>query len=93
MSAMYKAIEQLDAFSRERDSMSAVILGEAESLQLDNKGRVLITERLKTFAGLNGQVLFVGKGSTFEIWNPQNFEDYYARAREYVISNQLVLRG
>jgi MraZ protein len=93
MTSIQRSIDQLDVFSVQRDSMATVILSDTEGLQLDNKGRIVVSERLKSYAELGAQVLFVGKGATFEIWNPKEFELHYKKARDYVISNKLVLKG
>lgn len=90
---LHRSIEQMDIFSPERDAMATAILSDAECLQLDSKGRILLTERLKLHADLDGFILFVGKGVTFEIWNPSLFDTYYKKARQYAINNKLVLKG
>ena len=48
--------------------------GRAEELELDPQGRVRISQALMRFAGLSKDVLLVGQGSTFEIWDVQRFE-------------------
>jgi len=59
--------------------------GRAEELELDPQGRARISQALMRFAGLSKDVLLVGQGSTFEIWDTQRFEgielDDAARAR------------
>jgi len=37
--------------------------------------------------------MFVGKGETFEIWDPATFADYAARARDIVRENRLSLKS
>ena len=51
------------------------IRGRAEELELDPQGRVRVSQALMRFAGLSKDVLLVGQGGTFEIWDPQRFED------------------
>ena len=48
--------------------------GRAEELELDHQGRVRISQALMRFAGLSKDVLLVGQGKTFEIWDTQRFE-------------------
>lgn len=47
-----------------------VILGNALQVTPDSAGRILIPQNLREYAGLEGEVLFVGQGDYFEIWSP-----------------------
>lgn len=71
----------LPPYSEERDSLSTALLGVSEVLKLDQEGRVVLTESLKTYAGISDQVVFVGQGSKFQIWEPQRFQAHLAAAR------------
>ncbi len=46
-----------------------LLVGFAEDVALDNAGRILLSPELRTFATVEKQVMFVGQGSHFEIWN------------------------
>ena len=46
-----------------------LLIGFAEDHVLDTNGRVLISPELRTYAGIEKLVMFVGQGSHFEIWN------------------------
>lgn len=46
-----------------------LLIGFAEEHTLDGNGRVLLSPELRKFAGIEKQVMFVGQGSHFEIWN------------------------
>lgn len=71
----------LPSYSEERDSLSTALLGVSEVLKLDTEGRVVLTESLKTYAGISDQVVFVGQGSKFQIWEPERFQAHLAAAR------------
>ena len=86
-------IESLDPFSEERDAFATTILGGSVQLPFDGEGRVMLTESLIEIAGLGDMALFVGKGETFEIWEPKAFEEYAARSREIAREKRLRLRG
>jgi len=86
-------IEQLEPFSEERDAFSATILGGSQQLAFDGEGRVMLPEPLITLAGLADMAVFLGKGDTFEIWEPRAFEEYAVRARELAREKRLRLRG
>jgi MraZ protein len=86
-------IEQLDPFSEERDAFATTILGGSVQLAFDGEGRVMLPENLMEVAGISELAIFVGKGETFEIWEPRAFAEYSARSRELAREKRLRLRG
>lgn len=76
-----QSIDELDPFSDERDAFAATILGGSVQVPFDGEGRVILPPLLIEEADLTDKVVFVGKGETFEMWNPEKFEVYMARAR------------
>ncbi len=46
-----------------------LLIGFAEEHTLDGNGRVLLSPELRRFAAIEKQVMFVGQGTHFEIWN------------------------
>lgn len=74
-------LESLPPYSEERDSLSTALLGVSEMLKLDSEGRVMLPESLKTYAAISDQVVFVGQGSKFQIWEPERFQAHLALAR------------
>ena len=90
---MSERIEMLDPFSEERDAFATTILGGSVQLPFDGEGRVSLTEELIAIAGIKDTAVFVGKGETFEIWEPKLFGEYAARAREIAREKRLHLRG
>ena len=45
-----------------------------------------------TFAKIKNNVLFVGLGKTFQIWDPKNFEKFRALARKKAFQNRSNLK-
>lgn len=43
-------------------------------VELDRQGRILIPAPLRTFAGLESNVIVVGAGEWLEVWDPERFE-------------------
>ncbi len=76
-----ESIDSLDPFSEDRDALATALLGGSIQLTIDNEGRVIMPEALLKKAGIKDQAVFVGKGATFEIWNPKKFEDYMNKSR------------
>lgn len=46
-----------------------LLVGFAEEIEPDSAGRLLISPELRNFAHIDRQVMFVGQGSHFEIWD------------------------
>lgn len=86
-------IETLDPYSEERDAFETIILGEAVQLSCDGEGRVILPASLMQHAGIEEQACFVGKGVIFEIWQPQNFNEYLSSARKIAHEKRLTLRN
>jgi MraZ protein len=86
------SIDSLDPFSEERDAFAATILGGAIQLPLDVDGRVILPVNLLKKTAITAQALFVGKGSTFEIWNPDKFNDYLIKAKQSAKDKRNLLR-
>lgn len=86
-------IESLEPFSEERDAFATAILGGSVQLAFDGEGRVMLPEALLEDAHIKEQALFVGKGETFEIWEPKAFAEYAARARTIAREKRLRLRS
>ena len=76
-----ESIDNLDPFSEERDAFAAAVLGGSMQLTIDSDGRVILPQNLLKKATIKDSVVFVGKGSTFEIWQPEKFEEYMAKAK------------
>lgn len=78
-----ESIDNLDPFSQERDAFATAILGGSVQLAFDGEGRIMLPELLVETAKLTETAVFVGKGQTFEIWSPKQFEEYAEKARAF----------
>lgn len=88
-----RIIQTLDPYSEERDAFEATILGESTQLNIDSEGRVILPKQLMEYANITDQVIFVGKGLVFEIWNPQDFDIYISQARTIAQNNRNLLKN
>ncbi|MGB7816213.1 MAG: division/cell wall cluster transcriptional repressor MraZ [Methylotenera sp.] len=59
----------LSSFDRQSSSLQRLLVGYAEDIALDSAGRMLVSPALREFAGLEKEVMLVGQGSHFEMWN------------------------
>ena len=75
-------IDSLNPFEEKRDFFATSILSESISLQFDSEGRVSLSSKLLKHAKIKNNMLFVGQGKTFQIWEPLIFEKFKAQARK-----------
>ena len=85
-------IDSLNPFEEKRDFFATSILSESENLQFDTEGRVSLSEKLFKHAKIKSNVLFVGLGKTFHIWEPNNFKKFKIVARKKAYQNRSNLK-
>lgn len=74
-----KEMEQralLPAEMRPTDDPEAMARSFARPVAVDNGGRICLSAKLLERAGITKESTFVGKGSYFEIWNPDNYDAF-----------------
>ena len=85
-------IDSLNPFEEKRDFFATSILSESENLQFDTEGRVSLSDKLLKHANIKTNILFVGLGKTFQIWEPNNFEKFKIVARKKAYQNRSNLK-
>ena len=76
------AIDTLNPFEEKKDYFATSILSESINFQFDNEGRIILTSKLLKHSKIKNNVLFVGQGKTFQIWEPTSFEKFRVNARK-----------
>lgn len=92
MQQLSDSVDQLDLFSDAQDDLTATIFADAQMLSFDGDGRVILQQILLEHAKIEDTVAFVGRGATFQIWNPKVFEHYQNEARKRVQEKQATLK-
>lgn len=87
-----ESIDELDPYSDERDAFATAILGGSVQLPFDKDGRVMLPDELMVETQISEKAVFVGKGKTFEIWNPDKFTEYSKKAKEIALAQRGSLR-
>lgn len=85
MKQMSQKMDNLDPFGAERDDFALSVFADAITIDFDpDDGRMTLPQTLADYAGINVQeeLVFVGKGATFQIWNAHNFEEHQHQARQ-----------
>jgi MraZ protein len=85
-------IDSLNPFEEKRDFFATSVLSESMNLQFDSEGRVLISKKLLNHAKIKNNILFVGLGKTFQIWEPKTFEKFKVVARKKAYQNRSNLK-
>jgi MraZ protein len=77
-------LEKLDPLSKEYDALATVLFADAWPLETDKEGRIIVPEALLNHARITrgGSVAFVGMGTRFQLWHPDNVNGHKAAARE-----------
>ena len=76
------SIDSLNPFEEKRDFFATSILSDSLSLQFDSEGRISLPSKLLKHAKIKSNMLFVGQGLTFQIWEPSAFEKFRTSARK-----------
>lgn len=61
----------LSSFDKQSSGLQRLLVGHAEDVELDSAGRLLLSSTLRQFANLDKQLMLVGQGSHFELWNAE----------------------
>ena len=85
-------IDSLNPFEEKRDYFATSVLSESVNLQFDTEGRVSLTQKLLDHSKIKNNILFVGLGKTFQIWEPKIFEKFKIVARKKAYQNRSSLK-
>ena len=88
MEQMASATDQMGIFDSETDDLSAMLFADARPLAFDVTGRIVVPSDLLAHANITDRAVFVGRGNSFQIWNP----DAFRMAQEKSLNNLRVAR-
>ncbi|MCA1857073.1 division/cell wall cluster transcriptional repressor MraZ [Massilia oculi] len=72
--------EQIAAWPMSARAWQRIFLGNACDVELDSAGRVLISPELRAAVGLEKEVMMLGMGTHFEIWDAAKLAESEAEA-------------
>ena len=61
--------EQIAAFPMQARALQRLLLGNAQDVEIDGSGRILVAPELRTAAGMSKDVMLLGMGAHFELWD------------------------
>ncbi|MCW6511126.1 division/cell wall cluster transcriptional repressor MraZ [Lichenifustis flavocetrariae] len=67
--------------SHEWEAFAATLYGQSEILKVDGEGRIVVSEGIRSHAGIANEITFVGMGRKFQLWEPGRFQAYLAEAK------------
>ena len=73
MEQLAAATDKMGVFDGTLDDLSAMLFADARPLNFDVTGRIMIPADLLAHAGITDRAVFVGRGNSFQIWNPDAF--------------------
>ena len=83
MEQMAAATDKMGVFDSELDNLTAMLFADARELAFDVTGRIVIPADMLKHAGITESAVFVGRGNSFQIWNP----DAFRAAQEQALKN------
>lgn len=86
MNRFESAMAKLDPFSPEHQDMMMLAYGDGTFLKTDTEGRIMMSDFIREHTGITDKVTFVGMRDTFQLWEPDTFEDYRAEMRRRMIA-------
>jgi MraZ protein len=84
-------LQSMPLFSGEHDDLSLTIFGDAQTVESDREGRIVVPESLARHAALGESVAFMGMGRYFQIWEPEAAAARRQAARERARTGNLTL--
>jgi len=80
--SLVKSFDEKDFFSKKNDHFKAAILSDLEEINIDNDGRFTLRDTHQSFSKLKKEILFIGKGNHFEIWQKDLGEKHKLESRK-----------
>ncbi|MFT0534216.1 division/cell wall cluster transcriptional repressor MraZ [Castellaniella hirudinis] len=65
---------QIAALPASARPLQRLLLGSALDVEMDGAGRILVSPELRAAAGLTREVMLLGLGSNFELWDREQWE-------------------
>jgi len=84
-------IDALDFFSEDQEDFSTSIFSEIIPTNIDKEGRIQIPEQLKKFSNIDKEVMYIGQGHYFQIWEPLAAIERQKKSRQRLIEKRKTL--
>ena len=81
--------DRVSALPMEASGWKRVFLGNAMDVEIDASSRLLIAPELRSSAGLTRDVMLIGMGSHFELWDAQRHAEHEAKVMQTEMPDSL----
>ena len=68
-------LQKLPSFNAAARRIQRLLIGHATDVEVDANGRVLLPTVLRNYARLEKDVVMIGQGNKFEVWNKEIWEE------------------
>ncbi|MEM0948522.1 MAG: division/cell wall cluster transcriptional repressor MraZ [Pseudomonadota bacterium] len=68
-------IAEMPRGSMERRMLERLFNGQSQKVAVDETGRIVLSAKLRGKIGIEAEGYFIATGDTFQIWNPETFEE------------------
>ncbi len=79
---LVKSLEGMDVLSDDFEDRATALFGQAMPVVPDKEGRIQLPEKLSRHAKLGNEVVFMGRGAIFQIWEPEAADKRALEAQE-----------
>lgn len=69
------SLQKLPSFNPAARRIQRLLIGHATDLELDGQGRILLPQELRQYAAIQKQVVLIGQGNKFEIWDEIHWQE------------------
>jgi MraZ protein len=91
MAELSTRLDDFDLFSPQQDDLATAIFGDAHQIPFDGEGRIMLSQELVDYAGIEDRAAFVGLGRKFQLWNPEALEARRSQAHHNVREKRLTV--
>lgn len=82
MNRLDEMISEME-YDDEREFLEDALATNSDYMTVDDNGRMILTPELRDAVGIKKEVVFAGKGDTFQIWAPDAYEVESARIKSW----------
>lgn len=66
-----RKLVKLPSFNKQARLLQRLLIGHATEVDMDGNGRVLVPPALRKYAGMDKEIVLIGQGNKFELWDEQ----------------------
>lgn len=70
-----RKLNRLPNLNKQARRLQRLMIGYASEVEMDATGRLLLPKELRAFAGLEKQVVLLGQGNKFELWDETRWNE------------------